>query len=125
MIDEARLFADADGNTHEIPCARVACLEITDSPVHVHAETVETYHILAGTGRIVLDDEVREVSPGSLILLPPGVQHGLMSHSPDQPVRVLMHFTPGLAPVQESRFRDEVIIRDKASARIHDLEDKV
>lgn len=122
MIDEERVFSDRNGRQHAVSCARVACLEITDSPVHVHDQTVETYHILSGTGRMVLDKEIREVRPGSLVLLPQGVQHGLMSDHPDKPVRVLMHFTPGLAPLQEDRFRDETILWDKASQRIRELE---
>jgi hypothetical protein len=33
-------------------------------------------------------------------------------------LRVLMTFTPGLAPVAEQRFRDERILHPRASARI-------
>ncbi|MCC5788845.1 MAG: cupin domain-containing protein [Opitutales bacterium] len=109
LIDERRAFANGDQES-VIDCARVAVLDITDSPVHVHGETVETYQILSGEGQMVLGPEVRPVSSGDFILLPPGLPHGLVSTDPEKPVRVLMTFSPGMAPVAAEQFRDEKIL---------------
>lgn len=109
LIDERRAFRKNDREV-VIDCARVAVLDITDSPVHVHGETVETYQILSGEGQMVLGNEVRSVSGGDFILLPAGLPHGLVSANPDQPVRVLMTFNPGMAPVAAEQFRDEKIL---------------
>lgn len=121
LVDERRVFCDENGCEVEVACAKVAALDIDDSPVHVHGETLETYHILSGTGRMVLDQQVVPVQAGSLIVIPPGVVHGLASDRPGQPLRVLMSFTPGLAPVAEQRFRDERIVHARASGRIAEL----
>jgi mannose-6-phosphate isomerase-like protein (cupin superfamily) len=118
LVDERRVFRDETGAEVEVACAKVAALDIDDSPVHVHGETLETYQILAGSGRMVLDQRVVPVRAGSLVVIPPGVEHGLASDVPGQPLRVLMTFTPGLAPVAEQRFRDERILHPRASARI-------
>jgi mannose-6-phosphate isomerase-like protein (cupin superfamily) len=117
LVDEIREFEDEEGKIHRVLCASVAALDITDSPVHVHGETIETYLILAGSGRMVLDRRVCDVKPGHIILVPPGVQHGLASDDPDCPLKVLMTFHPGLAPVEMPAFRDEKIVYPNASLR--------
>lgn len=118
LIDERREFTAPDGTTAVVDCARVAALDITDSPVHVHGETVETYQILAGTGHMLLGDRVLPVAPGTFILIPPGIPHGLCSAHPDQPLRVLMTFAPGLAPIAHPRWRDERILHPQTSTQI-------
>lgn len=109
LVDERREFTRKDKTRETVDCARVAALDIVDSPVHAHGETVETYHILKGRGQMVLGDEVVEVHEGKLILIPPGVPHGLCACN-ENPVRVLMTFSPGLAPVTWPEFRDEKIL---------------
>jgi len=109
LIDERRAFLDGDRET-VVDCARVALLDIADSPVHVHGETVETYHILSGEGRMILGASRRRVGAGDLMLLPPGLPHGLAADDPARPLRVLMTFSPGLAPVKSEQFRDERIL---------------
>jgi mannose-6-phosphate isomerase-like protein (cupin superfamily) len=122
LVDEVRAFERPDGARDTIACAKVAALDIVDSPVHVHGETVETYHILAGSGRMVLGDRVVALSAGNMVVIPPGVPHGLCADDPDQPVRVVMTFSPGLAPIQHQEWRDERICAPAASARIAQLE---
>jgi mannose-6-phosphate isomerase-like protein (cupin superfamily) len=118
LIDEIREFEDEEGKKHRVSCASVAALDIMDSPVHVHGETIETYLILAGSGKMVLDHRVSDVKPGHIILIPPGVLHGLASDDPKCPLKVLMTFHPGLAPVEMPAFRDEKIVYANASRRI-------
>lgn len=115
LIEERRAFPRGDGSHVEVDCARVAALAIVDSPVHVHGETVETYWIRQGTGWMVLDGERVAVKPEDVIVIPPGVAHGLFSADPAFPVSVLIQFTPGLASIHDPDFRDERILAPHAS----------
>jgi mannose-6-phosphate isomerase-like protein (cupin superfamily) len=124
LIDEIREFEDEKGKKHKVPCASVAALDIIDSPVHVHGETVETYLILVGSGKIVLDQRVCDVKPGHIILVAPGAQHGLVSDDVKCPLKVLMTFHPGLAPMEMPAFRDEKIVYAHASQRIIEITQK-
>ena len=106
MIDQVREFSLSGSDPVTIACAMVATLEITNSPVHVHSETTETYTVLQGEGQMVLGDQVTDVKEGTVVVIPPGIEHGLMS-TIDSPVKVLMTFSPGLAPKEHDAYRDE------------------
>ena len=106
MIDEVRKFTKEGFPPVTIACAMVATLEIIDSPLHVHSQTTETYTILEGEGRMVLADKVVNLKKGMVVAIPPGNQHGLASTT-GSPVKVLMTFSPGLAPKEHEAFRDE------------------
>lgn len=120
MIDSVIEFTLPSSETKTINCAFVAALDITDSPVHWHAMTTETYQILEGEGYMVLGEKVFEVKPGDVITLVPGIEHGLVSKN-EKPVKVLLTFSPGLAPKGEPKFRDEAISYEKASKRAKEL----
>ena len=87
---------------------------MTDASIHLHASTLEYYVILAGSGKMVLGQgESERVVPfreGSVILLPPGQAHGIVSDDPAKPIQALLTFTPGLAPVSQPDYRDEQIL---------------
>jgi len=121
MIDETRKFHRDDGTSEVIDCAHVAALEMVDSPSHVHGRTTEFYQIVSGTGKMVLGEEVISVGPGSVIRLPPGLEHGLVSDDPQVPVKALLTFIPGLAPKTNPEFRDEAILCERTSTRIQQL----
>lgn len=42
---------------------------------HYHAKTEEIYYITAGSGRMRISDEIREVKVGDAIAIPPGLRH--------------------------------------------------
>lgn len=44
---------------------------------HYHAKTEEIYFITHGTGRMRIEDEMREVQAGDAIAIPPGQKHKL------------------------------------------------
>src|SRR5690349_19726567 len=44
---------------------------------HYHAVTEEIYYITAGSGRMRIENEVREVQPGDAIAILPGQKHKL------------------------------------------------
>lgn len=125
LIDEVRRFTRGDGETVDVRCASAAVLEMTDSPVHVHAATTEYYVVLAGRGRMVLGEGAAErvvaIQEGSVILLPPGQPHGVASDDPAVPVKALLTFSPGLAPRESPEFRDERIVYARASQRLREL----
>jgi mannose-6-phosphate isomerase-like protein (cupin superfamily) len=44
---------------------------------HYHAKTEEIYYITAGSGRMRIEGEERDVKPGDAIAIPPGAKHKL------------------------------------------------
>ena len=56
----------------------VANLHVTtvnDATAHYHEHCTEYYYIVEGSGTMEVGDEKVEVSPGTAILIPPGVAH--------------------------------------------------
>ncbi len=126
LIDEIREFTDAEGNPSQVRCASSAILEMTDAPIHLHAATLEYYIILSGSGKMVLgcgaSERIVPVKEGSVVLLPPGQPHGIASDDAEVPIKALLIFSPGLAPVSLPEFRDEEIIHPRTSERLRVLE---
>jgi len=60
--------------------ARVAPGRSTDE--HFHPKAEEIYYILEGTGRMKIEDEVREVGPGDGIVILPGKKHKIWNLAP-------------------------------------------
>ena len=61
---------------------------------HYHPQTEEIYYILAGTGRMQIDDEVRDVFAGDAIAIPPGATHTIRCTSTEA-LRFLCMCAPG------------------------------
>lgn len=61
---------------------------------HRHREIEETFVVQSGRLRFLLGDEVRELGPGDVVRVPPGVRHGFANVS-GAPVRLLVSFHPG------------------------------
>lgn len=55
--------------------AEVHYLEITDARLHYHERTDEIYYVLAGNGKMSLDDTEMELSEGVMVYVPRGVKH--------------------------------------------------
>ena len=51
-------------------------VDIDGARPHYHKRTTELYYVLEGRGQVVLDGEERDVRPGTMIHIPPGVVHG-------------------------------------------------
>ena len=49
---------------------------------HYHRVSEEFYYILEGNGRMEIDGEEREVSPGDAILIPAGARHQIQATGP-------------------------------------------
>ncbi|MCW3051637.1 MAG: hypothetical protein JWN14_807 [Chthonomonadales bacterium] len=46
---------------------------------HLHPQTEEIYYILAGTGRMAIESELRQVSVGDGIAIPAGKRHQILN----------------------------------------------
>jgi mannose-6-phosphate isomerase-like protein (cupin superfamily) len=55
--------------------AEVQVVDIHDAKLHYHERTDEFYYVIAGDGRMRLDDEEIELHPGVLVYIPRGVKH--------------------------------------------------
>ena len=44
---------------------------------HYHPKTEEIYYITAGTGRMDIEGDIRDIKPGDAIAIPPGKKHKL------------------------------------------------
>jgi mannose-6-phosphate isomerase-like protein (cupin superfamily) len=81
----------------------VACnLHVTfikDSVKHYHRECTEVYYILEGQGKMELNDDVVEVTPGTIVYIEPGTQHRLWS---EEGVRTIVFGVPAFK--QEDEF---------------------
>ncbi|WP_428307615.1 cupin domain-containing protein [Lacipirellula sp.] len=60
---------------------------------HYHPQAEEIYYILEGRGRMQIEDEVREVSPGDAVAIPPGLRHQITNIS-KEPLRFLCCCAP-------------------------------
>jgi mannose-6-phosphate isomerase-like protein (cupin superfamily) len=45
------------------------------SLLHVHPDAEESYYIMRGTARIRVGDEELDITPGQIVLIPPGKPH--------------------------------------------------
>lgn len=55
--------------------AEVHHVQIQDAKLHYHARTDEFYYVIAGRGRMILDDEQIELHEGVVVYVPRGVKH--------------------------------------------------
>jgi len=88
-LDEVPAFITKDGSeirellAHRNSAVRNHSLAEARVPVggstleHYHAKTEEIYYITAGSGRMRIESETRDVRPGDAIAIPPGSKHKL------------------------------------------------
>jgi quercetin dioxygenase-like cupin family protein len=62
-------------------------------PLHVHANEDESWYVLEGDLRFRLGEEVSSAPAGSFVFVPRGTPHNFRNVG-EQPVRILMMFTP-------------------------------
>lgn len=91
-LGDSEPFTTLDGSTirelmHPSVCAvRAQSLAEARLPagaattLHLHRQTEELYHILAGRGRMHLDGKQFDVAVGDTVLIPPGTPHCI--HNP-------------------------------------------
>ena len=72
--------------------------EIYDSVRHYHRNCSEVYYILSGNGRMELNEEVVEVSPGTVVTIERGTRHRLISEGG---IRTVVFGVPAFDPDDE------------------------
>jgi mannose-6-phosphate isomerase-like protein (cupin superfamily) len=119
-LDELEPFTTLDGSTiREIagPAwtpARSQSLAEATVPVggqtiaHYHRTTEELYFFTAGSGRMTLADEEREVAAGDCVVIPPGQVHQLVNTG-DGPLVLLCCCAPAYS------HEDTVLVEDHPS----------
>ncbi len=55
--------------------AEVHHVRIENAKLHYHAVTDEIYHVIDGSGTMILDDETIELHPGVVVYVPRDVKH--------------------------------------------------
>ena len=90
-LDDLEAFTTLDGSTiREIagpswtPARNQSLAEATvpvggATTAHYHRTTEELYFFTAGTGRMLLGDEERDVRAGDCVVIPPGAEHKLIN----------------------------------------------
>ena len=119
-LDELDPFTTLDGSTiREIagpawtPARNQSLAEAT-VPVggrtiaHYHRTTEELYFFTAGSGRMTLGDEEREVTAGDCVVIPPGQVHELVNTG-EGPLVLLCCCAPAYS------HEDTVLVDDQAS----------
>jgi mannose-6-phosphate isomerase-like protein (cupin superfamily) len=104
-IDASESFITKDGSSIRelagrvsLPSEHHSLAEATVPPggttdEHYHQVSEEIYFITAGTGRVRVDGEERDVRPGDCIVLAPGMRHKLFA-GPDEPLVLLCCCSP-------------------------------
>lgn len=62
-------------------------------PLHRHETLHDMFYVLEGTLRLRIEDETRELGPGSFVCVPPGVAH-TFGNAGAEPLRFLNFNTP-------------------------------
>jgi mannose-6-phosphate isomerase-like protein (cupin superfamily) len=104
-LDEARPFTTLDGSTirevagrASLPSENQSLAEATvpvgaQTQAHYHVRSEELYFFTAGSGRIRVGTEEREIAAGDCVVLPPGTEHKLWNTG-EVPLQLLCCCSP-------------------------------
>jgi mannose-6-phosphate isomerase-like protein (cupin superfamily) len=71
---------------------------IREATRHWHERTSEVYYILDGTGKVELDGDWHDVEPGSVVNIPAGTRHRIIS---ERVLKTVVVATPPFDPADE------------------------
>lgn len=72
--------------------------------LHEHPSSEQAYVIVAGRGLMIVNDEMQEVGPGTMVLVPPGARHAIKCVGEDSLIYVSATSPPFPMPPTESEF---------------------
>ena len=73
------------------------CLEASQTqPIHAHAGADKFYFVLTGRGNFTIGDEENIAEPGTLVVAPAGVPHGV-TNTGDERLSLLVAIAPGIS----------------------------
>ncbi|WP_225823840.1 cupin domain-containing protein [Streptomyces naphthomycinicus] len=98
VLGTTRMRVLEDGGTtgHRLGLAESVLAPRTPGPPqHRHAQHDEGFYIVSGTVRFTVGAETHDATPGTLVMVPPGVPH-TFANTTDEPAVMLSTFTPDL-----------------------------
>ncbi|NYI05202.1 cupin domain-containing protein [Allostreptomyces psammosilenae] len=91
-----RVLEDGSHTGHRLGLAESVLAPHTPGPPqHRHAEHDEGFYVISGTVRFTVGEKEYDATPGTLVMVPPGVPH-TFANTTDQPAVMLSTFTPDL-----------------------------
>lgn len=90
------LYTLIEPNTHKDTRFAMGLEEIdphSEIPMHSHSDAEEIIFVFGGKGKAYIDDEVTELTPGSVIYLPPNVEHRFVNTG-DEPLWITWTLSP-------------------------------
>jgi mannose-6-phosphate isomerase-like protein (cupin superfamily) len=91
------LMGNAAGGTRQHSLAHIELPPGKASLKHFHPEAEESYYILSGAARIVIDGETCLLTPGQAVAITPGMVHQIFNDRPEQ-LRFLAVCAPAWTP---------------------------
>jgi ethanolamine utilization protein EutQ len=91
------LLGNAAGGADRHSLAHIELAPGKASLKHYHPEAEESYYILSGTARLVIDGETRTLVPGQAVAIPPPMAHQILNDGPD-PLHFLAICAPAWTP---------------------------
>ncbi|MBM4079207.1 MAG: cupin domain-containing protein [Planctomycetes bacterium] len=76
--------------------ANVHVTQIFEAKKHFHKRCTEIYYVLEGQGRMEVGDDVFDVSPGTVVMIPAGMPHAGRGN-----FKILLVGVPALEPDDE------------------------
>ncbi|MCK7622092.1 cupin domain-containing protein [Streptomyces sp. RS10V-4] len=91
-----RVLEDGSHTGHRLAVTESVLAPHTPGPPqHRHGRHDEGFYILSGTVRFTVGDTEYDATPGTLVMVPPGVPHAFANVT-DEPAAMLSTFTPDL-----------------------------
>ncbi|MEU6665912.1 cupin domain-containing protein [Streptomyces sp. NPDC046727] len=91
-----RVLEDGSNTGHRLGLAESVLAPHTPGPPqHRHARHDEGFYVISGTVRFTVGEDGYDATPGTLVMVPPGVPH-TFANTTGQPAVMLSTFTPDL-----------------------------
>jgi len=82
----------------------------TVNPAHSHPDGEELIYVISGEGKVLVDGEVKPLSPGTTVLFPKGSVH-MVRNSGSMEMKVICFFAPA-ASLDTYVFHPDVVFPD-------------
>jgi mannose-6-phosphate isomerase-like protein (cupin superfamily) len=82
------LLGGGDFGSRNLSVTWVECAPGSQQELHAHRASEQAYVIVAGRGRMIGDEEERDVEPGMLVFIPPGEPHAIKNPGPERLIYV-------------------------------------
>ncbi|NEA56162.1 cupin domain-containing protein [Streptomyces sp. SID13666] len=89
------------------------------APAHFHTRASELFFVIGGSLQVLVDDEVKILNEGDLLLVPPHTPHAFAA-APGAEADVLFVFTPGMPRFDYLRLLGRVMRGEASPQEIKD-----